>query len=96
MYHVVTRMPNKPNDPQQIPKKRHIGNDHVKIIWSDHYRDYLHTTISSCFNFVNIIIYPHRTPGLYRIRIIKEKQIGNFGPLWDGMHVREEVLPELI
>jgi hypothetical protein len=60
MFHVVTRMPSKPAsvDPQQVHKKVHVGNDHVRIVWSEHSRDYRPTTISSQFNDVNIIIYP--------------------------------------
>lgn len=32
MFHVPTMMPNNYKDPQQIHKKRHVGNDHVHIV----------------------------------------------------------------
>ena len=38
MFHVVTMMPTKPGDPQQVHKKVHVGNDHVHIVWSEHTR----------------------------------------------------------
>jgi hypothetical protein len=36
VYHVASRMPTKANDPQQINKKRHVGNDFVHIVWNEH------------------------------------------------------------
>lgn len=36
MFHVVSMMPTKENDPQQIQKKRQVGNDHVHIVWNEH------------------------------------------------------------
>lgn len=32
IFHVPTMMPNNYKDPQQIHKKRHVGNDHVQIV----------------------------------------------------------------
>ena len=34
-YHVLTSLPLKENDKQQIRRKRHIGNDTVHIVWCD-------------------------------------------------------------
>jgi hypothetical protein len=58
IFHVATRMPTVASDPQQVHKKRQVGNDHVHIVWSDSSRDYLTSTISSHFNDVHIVIYP--------------------------------------
>ncbi len=58
IFHVATRMPTVAGDPQQVHKKRQVGNDHVHIVWSDSSRDYLTSTISSHFNDVHIVIYP--------------------------------------
>ena len=33
MYHVATLLPYRPEDPQQLEKKRHIGNDLAIIIF---------------------------------------------------------------
>eukprot|EP01105_Mastigella_eilhardi_P021159 TRINITY_DN509_c0_g1_i5.p1 TRINITY_DN509_c0_g1~~TRINITY_DN509_c0_g1_i5.p1 ORF type:complete len:1273 (-),score=278.82 TRINITY_DN509_c0_g1_i5:103-3897(-) len=35
MYHVATLIPSKPSDPQQIDRKKHVGNDIVAIIFKD-------------------------------------------------------------
>ena len=35
IFHVATLMPVKPNDPDCNEKKRHIGNDHVCIVYND-------------------------------------------------------------
>jgi hypothetical protein len=42
MYHVATMMPTpeEGEDDQVLNKKRHIGNDHVNIVWCENYRDY--------------------------------------------------------
>ncbi len=96
MFHVVTCMPTKPNDPQQIHKKRQVGNDHVHIVWSDHTREYRPSTISSQFNDVHIVIYPLANQ-LYRIQIhTKKGVVPPFGPLQDGMVVTGEVLGPMV
>lgn len=35
MYHVSTMLPHSKDNPQQLERKRHIGNDIVNIIYSD-------------------------------------------------------------
>jgi hypothetical protein len=37
MFHIAPLIPTDPSDPQQIYKKRHIGNDHVAIQSGSHY-----------------------------------------------------------
>lgn len=97
IFHVATRMPTNPEDPQQIHKKKHVGNDHTRIVWSDSQRDYLESTISSSFGDVHIVIYPMVTQeGLYRVQVLKKDGIGDFGPLQDGMVVPGKLLPDLV
>merc|ERR1719233_2002511 len=78
-------------------KKRHVGNDYVSIIWSDHDMHYLPETIRSDFNFVHIVIYPLNS-GLFRISIYKKEKANllDFGPLQDGMVVPFSILPGLV
>jgi hypothetical protein len=95
VFHVITKMPNKENDNQQIHKKRHVGNDNVHIIWSEHDRDYRPWTITSQFNFVHIVIYPLQYP-LFRIQINTKENVPLFGPLLDGMVVDKESLAPLV
>jgi hypothetical protein len=95
IFHVVTNMPTKPNDQQQIHKKRHIGNDIVHIVWSEHDRDYRPWTITSQFNFVHIVIYPLKDP-FFRVQIYAKPEVPPFGPLVNGMIVDKKVLAPLV
>jgi hypothetical protein len=73
MFHVSTRMTSQ-NDPNKISKWRHLGNDSVQIIWSEHNRDYDRNILSTEFADVIICIYPLRN-GLYRIQITKKPSV---------------------
>ncbi|KAJ7630341.1 hypothetical protein FB45DRAFT_1058364 [Roridomyces roridus] len=59
LYHTATMMPNNPDDPQFTNKKRHIGNDLVRIVWNDSGRPYRFDTLNTQFQFINIVIEPH-------------------------------------
>lgn len=59
LYHTATMMPSNPHDPQFTNKKRHIGNDFVRIVWNDSGRPYRFDTLNTQFQFVNIVIEPH-------------------------------------
>ncbi|KAF9526068.1 hypothetical protein CPB83DRAFT_506716 [Crepidotus variabilis] len=59
LYHTATMMPNKAHDPQCNNKKRHIGNDYVRIVWNDSGQRYSFDTLKTQFQFVNIVIEPH-------------------------------------
>lgn len=95
MYHDLVRMPTDPNDPNQINKKRHVGNDIVHIVWSEHVRDYSPKTISGAFGDSVIIIYPLPN-GLYRIQVAKKQKTPFFGPLQHGMTVTKQLLPIVV
>jgi len=96
IFHDITLMPTNANDPQQIHKKRHVGNDIVHIIWSEHERDYSPTTITSQFNDALIVIYPLKN-GLFRVQIFrKESKVPIFGPLLHGMAINKHLLKILV
>ncbi|EFI26920.1 tuberin [Coprinopsis cinerea okayama7 len=59
LFHTATLMPNREHDPMFNYKKRHIGNDYVRIIWNDSGLPYAFDTLKTAFQFVNIIIEPH-------------------------------------
>ena len=59
VFHVPTMMPTDlKNDPQCTNKKRHIGNEFVKIIYNDSGLPFEFDTFGSQFNYVNIVITP--------------------------------------
>ncbi|KAH9021119.1 hypothetical protein EDB83DRAFT_2270466 [Lactarius deliciosus] len=63
LYHTATLMPNHPHDPHFDYKKRHIGNDFVRIIWNDSGMPYRFDTLKTQFQFLNIVIEPHSPLG---------------------------------
>ncbi|XP_032882083.1 ral GTPase-activating protein subunit alpha-2 isoform X2 [Amblyraja radiata] len=94
IFHVSTRMPSDSDD--SITKKlRHLGNDEVHIIWSEHTRDYRRGIIPTDFGDVLIVIYPMKNCMFY-IQILKKPEVPFFGPLFDGAIVNEKLLPSLV
>ncbi|CAG5136422.1 unnamed protein product, partial [Candidula unifasciata] len=93
IFHVSTRIPSSGTD--WHIKMRHIGNDEVHIVWSEHNRDYRRGIIPTEFGDIVIVIYPLPI-GLYRIQIIRKPEIPFFGPLFDGAVVDFQVLPGLV
>ncbi|KAM3185048.1 hypothetical protein ACTXT7_007148 [Hymenolepis weldensis] len=74
---------------------KHLGNDEVMIIWTEHWRAFRRNSLRTEFGDVLIIISP-LSNGLFRVEIRKEPEIPFFGPLIDGMLVPEEHLPFLV
>ncbi|RIB08070.1 hypothetical protein C2G38_2045480 [Gigaspora rosea] len=95
IFHDVTRMPTDLTDPKQLKKKRHIGNDHVHIVFNEHHRDYRKTTIGGDFGNAQIVVTPLPN-GLFSIDIYRDNKIPPFGPLLDGMVVSKNVLGPLV
>jgi hypothetical protein len=95
MFHVATMIDGSTDDDRLRKKTRHIGNDEVQIIWTEHYHEYDRSIIASAFGDVLIVIHP-LSNGLYRIKIDKTSQTTNFGPLFDGAIVDKLILPELV
>ncbi|XP_017861847.1 PREDICTED: tuberin [Drosophila arizonae] len=58
-FHVATLMPtNLQDDPNCTEKKKHIGNDYVKIIYNESGEKYDRNTISGQFNHACVIVEP--------------------------------------
>ena len=60
--------------PPSPPKTRHLGNDEVHIVWSEHTRDYRRGIIPTEFCDVLIVIYPLPNR-LYRIQISTKSEV---------------------
>ncbi|KAG7252596.1 hypothetical protein CRUP_008328, partial [Coryphaenoides rupestris] len=54
-------------------EKRHLGNDEVHIVWSEHSRDYRRGIIPTEFGDVLIVIYPVKNH-MYSIHILKKPE----------------------
>uniref|UniRef100_A0AAV2JAW9 Rap-GAP domain-containing protein n=1 Tax=Knipowitschia caucasica TaxID=637954 RepID=A0AAV2JAW9_KNICA len=94
IYHVSTRMPHD-QDHNLTKKLRHLGNDEVHIVWSEHSRDYRRGIIPTEFGDVLIIIYPMKNH-MYSIHILKKPEVPFFGPLFDGAVVDMKILPTMV
>lgn len=57
-----------------IIQLRHLGNDEVHIVWSEHSRDYRRGIIPTEFGDVLIIIYPMKNH-MYSIHILKKPEV---------------------
>ena len=76
-------------------QKRHVGNDHVHIVWNHHHRDYRPDTIGGDFGNAQIVVSPLPN-GLFSIRVNRDPKVRFFGPLLDGMVVSRAVLGPLV
>uniref|UniRef100_A0AAX7SW65 Rap-GAP domain-containing protein n=1 Tax=Astatotilapia calliptera TaxID=8154 RepID=A0AAX7SW65_ASTCA len=94
IFHVSTRMPSDSDD-CLTKKLRHLGNDEVHIVWSEHTRDYRRGIIPTDFGDVLIVIYPMKKH-MYFIQIMKKPQVPFFGPLFNGAIVTGMLLPSLV
>ncbi|KAG8223111.1 hypothetical protein J437_LFUL014248 [Ladona fulva] len=94
MFHVATRMPSSSQE-SLLQKMRHLGNDEVHIVWSEHVRDYRRGILPTEFCDVLIVIYPLPN-GLFRIHVSRKKEVPHFGPLFNEAIVDHKVLPGLV
>ncbi|XP_072769757.1 ral GTPase-activating protein subunit alpha-2 isoform X1 [Nerophis lumbriciformis] len=94
IFHVSTRMPSDSDD-CLTKKLRHLGNDEVHIVWSEHTRDYRRGIIPTDFGDVLIVIYPMKNH-MFFIQIMKKPQVPFFGPLFNGAIINGKLLPSLV
>ncbi|KAK0424217.1 hypothetical protein QR680_008553 [Steinernema hermaphroditum] len=89
VFHVSTRLGG-----DMTHKLRHIGNDEVHVVWSEHHRSYRRDTIATSFCDV-LIVLQKISSTLVRVHIEKQKPM-EFGPLFDGAHIHIRQLPHLV
>ncbi|KAL8581857.1 hypothetical protein ACOMHN_010231 [Nucella lapillus] len=105
MFHVSTLLPHSSGDPQQLQKKRHIGNDIVAVVFQEENTPFMPNVIASHFLHCYIVIQPvnpntdHTT---YRVCVAARQDVPPFGPSLDisvfskGAELRDFVLTKLI
>lgn len=99
IFHVSTRIPvNTPADDESLNRKlRHLGNDEIHIVWSEHMRDYRRGIIPTEFGDVIIAVYPMLTfQGYYRVQISSKQDEPQFGPLFDNCILHRTSLAPLV
>ncbi|KAJ8368987.1 hypothetical protein SKAU_G00090150 [Synaphobranchus kaupii] len=84
MFHVSTMLPYMPNNPQQLLRKRHIGNDIVTIIFQEPGAlAFTPQNIRSHFQHVFVIVRVHSPCSdstCYSVAVTRMKDVPPFGP----------------
>ncbi|KAG7209557.1 hypothetical protein KM043_015635 [Ampulex compressa] len=106
MYHVSTMLPYSKDNPQQLERKRHIGNDIVNIVYTDDpsaIDTFNPNCIRSQFTHVFAIVTPEEDCKGWRVAIYCDETVPLFGPslpcppvFEDPYNLREFLLVKLI
>lgn len=80
MFHVAPFLPFNPLDPQQLERKRHIGNDVVVLIFKEGNQKFDPKVIPTQFNHVYIIVEDVKERNAYKISICARKGVVPFAP----------------
>jgi len=82
IFHVSTYLPFSLDDPQQLARKRHLGNDVVLLVFKEGNTPYVPFTVSSAFNHVILVIQPISYLGetRYRLAVASKERVSSFGP----------------
>ncbi|CAL1610934.1 unnamed protein product [Knipowitschia caucasica] len=108
MFHVATKLPFTDCDPQQLQRKRHIGNDIVALVYQEGHTPFIPDVIKShflhCFVVIRRIASSDEGSGFaYQISVTARDDVPNFGPVLpdpplftDHSHLREFLLTKLI
>ncbi|XP_070491751.1 rap1 GTPase-activating protein 1-like isoform X2 [Chironomus tepperi] len=79
IFHVSTLLPYTNGDPQQLQRKRHIGNDIVAIVFQERNTPFSPDMIASHFLHAFIVIQPF-TDKSYKISVAARSGVPFFGP----------------
>jgi len=85
MFHVPTLIPYTPNDPQQVERKRHVGNDVVILVFKHGDTPFSPSVIKSQFNHVFVVVQPvgsaaGRELQRYKVAVVSKRGVPPFGP----------------
>ena len=81
MFHVSTLLPHSPRDPQQLQRKRHIGNDIVCIVFQEDSAVFRPDIIKSNFLHVFILVQPSKADhSIYKVTVLANSDVPSFSP----------------
>ncbi|XP_057662198.1 rap1 GTPase-activating protein 1 isoform X2 [Diorhabda carinulata] len=83
MFHVSTLLPFTENDPQQLQRKRHIGNDIVAIVFQEENTPFTPDMIASHFLHTFIVVQvidPNSSNTRYKVSVTARDDVPFFGP----------------
>ncbi|CAD7080043.1 unnamed protein product [Hermetia illucens] len=106
MFHVSTMLPYTEGDPQQLQRKRHIGNDIVAIVFQESNTPFSPDMIASHFLHAFIIVQPlepNTENTRYKVSVTARDDVPFFGPTLPspavfrkGPEFKEFILTKLI
>ena len=82
MFHVATLLPFKPGDPQQLEKKRQIGNDLVIVVFQQSAEPFDMASIASHQNHVVVFVQPLGEGGVegWKVSMVYKNGVPPFTP----------------
>jgi len=80
MYHVATLLPYMEDNPQQLHRKRQIGNDIVVVIFSEGDEPFNPAVLTSHFNHVFFVVQWDEATDRYRVTVAAKEGVPQFGP----------------
>ncbi|KAK6628127.1 hypothetical protein RUM44_010609 [Polyplax serrata] len=80
MFHVSTLLPFTEGDPQQLQRKRHIGNDIVAVVFQEENTPFCPDMIASHFLHVFIVVQPINNGEEYKVCVTARDDVPDFGP----------------
>uniref|UniRef100_A0A146L5R1 Rap1 GTPase-activating protein 2 n=1 Tax=Lygus hesperus TaxID=30085 RepID=A0A146L5R1_LYGHE len=106
IFHVSTLLPFTDNDPQQLQRKRHIGNDIVAIVFQETNTPFSPDMVASHFLHAFIVVQaidPHSANPRYKVCVTARDDVPAFGPplpnppiFHQGPELRDFLLEKLI
>lgn len=90
MFHVSTMLPYSKDNPQQVERKRHLGNDICNIVFQeDHQTPFFPEMIKSNFNHVFAVV-SRLSDGKFQLKIYAKESVPCFGPALPNPSVFED------
>ncbi|XP_057193204.1 rap1 GTPase-activating protein 1 isoform X2 [Triplophysa rosa] len=83
MFHVSTKLPYTEGDPQQLQRKRHIGNDIVAIVFQEENTPFVPDMIASNFLHAYVVVQVENACTdnvLYKVSVTARDDVPFFGP----------------
>ncbi len=80
MFHVSTLLPFTPNNKQQLPRKRYIGNDIVTVVFQEPDAKPFIPNLKSQFQHVFIVVRALANGSGYAVAVSRAKSVPMFGP----------------
>jgi RAP1 GTPase activating protein 1 len=105
MFHASTELPHDNSDPQQIQKKRHIGNDIVCLVFKEDDTPFHPTFMRTCFTHYYLVVSPagrHGNMPMFKINATAVNEIRHSlpaipdPPVLRGDQLREFILTKRI